>query len=170
VFVNQTGDTYDPSNYNPDEFYTLEVGGETMRTRVSPRLARTVTAIVQSGQFPHYQTSSDFVRNAVMHQIHRDTQRMTDPLHRQKVEAAVEEIRKSQATMTLAEQMRRNQTEAQAIIAVASATTDHNILANVTMRAKELVGDLLDEDTRHQLEGLLVSAKTDDPTGYPVDC
>ena len=66
--------------------------------------------------------------------------------------------------------MRRNQTEAQAIIAVASATTDQNILANVTMRAKELVNDLLDEDTRHQLEGLLVSTKTEDPTGYPVDC
>jgi len=170
MFVNQTGDAYDPNNYNPDEFYTLEVGPETVRTRVSTRLARTINAIVQSGQFPHYQTSSDFVRNAVMHQIHRDSQRMTDPIHRQRVEMEVEEIRKSQATMTLAEQMRRNQNEAQAIIAVWSATTDAQIMAGLVMRTKELASDLLDEETRHKLEGLLATARSDDPTGYPVDC
>jgi len=82
----------------------------------------------------------------------------------------VEEIRKSQATMTLAEQMRRNQNEAQAIIAVWSATTDAQIMAGLVMRTKELASDLLDEETRHKLEGLLATARSDDPTGYPVDC
>lgn len=170
MFINQTGDAYDPTTYDPDAFYTLEAGAETIRSRVSTRLSRTINAIVQSGQFPHYQTSSDFIRNAVMHQIYRDSQRMTDPIHRHKVESEVEEMRKSQATMTLAEIMRRNQNEAKALLDVAGATNDLNILGNVKMRAKELVKDLIDEETRNKLEALIVTAKTDDPTGYPVDC
>lgn len=69
-------------NYNPDAFYTEATDkkgqGERVTIRIPPRVARGIAKIVQSGKIPAYETLSDFVRNAVVHQLHKDAKRIAD--------------------------------------------------------------------------------------------
>lgn len=69
-------------SYDPNAFYTEATdkkgGGERLTVRVPPRVARDIARIVQSGKIPPYQTTSDFVRNAIVHQLHKDAERISD--------------------------------------------------------------------------------------------
>jgi Arc/MetJ-type ribon-helix-helix transcriptional regulator len=68
--------------YNPDAFYTEGTDkkgqGERITIRIPPRVARGISKIVQSGKIPPYETLSDFVRNAIVHQLHKDADRIND--------------------------------------------------------------------------------------------
>lgn len=69
-------------SYNPDAFYTEATDkkgqGERITIRIPPRVARGVAKVVQSGKIPPYETMSDFVRNAIVHQLQRDAERIAD--------------------------------------------------------------------------------------------
>lgn len=69
-------------NYDPNAFYTEGTDkkgmGERITVRVPPRVVRGIAKIVQSGKIPPYETVSDFVRNAVVHQLHKDAERIND--------------------------------------------------------------------------------------------
>lgn len=68
--------------YNPDSFYTEATDkkgqGERITIRIPPRVARGISKIVQSGKIPPYETLSDYVRNALVHQLYRDAERIND--------------------------------------------------------------------------------------------
>ena len=68
--------------YDPDAFYTeasdKKGRGEPVQARVPPQIAGGIAALVQSGKIPQYQTMSDFVRNAIVHQLHKDAERTRD--------------------------------------------------------------------------------------------
>jgi Arc/MetJ-type ribon-helix-helix transcriptional regulator len=69
-------------SYSPEAFYTEGTDkkgqGERITIRVPPRVARGIAKIVQSGKIPPYETLSDFVRNALVHQLHKDAERISD--------------------------------------------------------------------------------------------
>lgn len=69
-------------NYDPNAFYTegsdKKGQGERITIRIPPRVARGISKIVQSGKIPPYETLSDFVRNAIVHQLHKDSERIND--------------------------------------------------------------------------------------------
>lgn len=69
-------------NYDPNAFYTEGTDkkgmGERITVRVPPRVVRGIAKIVQSGKIPPYETVSDFVRNAIVHQLHKDAERVSD--------------------------------------------------------------------------------------------
>lgn len=69
-------------SYNPDAFYTEATDkkgqGERISIRIPPRVVRGIAKIIQSGKIPPYETLSDFVRNAIVHQLHKDSERMND--------------------------------------------------------------------------------------------
>ncbi len=68
--------------YDPDAYYTeasdKKGRGEPIQARVPPQIAGAIAALVQSGKIPPYQTQSDFVRNALVHQLHKDSERTQD--------------------------------------------------------------------------------------------
>lgn len=76
-------------SYDPDAFYTeasdKKGRGEPIQARVPPQIAGGIAALVQSGKIPQYQTMSDFVRNAVVHQLHKDAERAKDEALRRQV-------------------------------------------------------------------------------------
>ncbi len=67
-------------HYDPDAFYTeasdKKGRGEPVQARVPPQIQGGIAALVQSGNIPSYQTQSDFIRNALVHQLHRDAERV----------------------------------------------------------------------------------------------
>ena len=69
--------------YDPDAFYTegrdKQGGGENVQARVPPQIHGSIAALIQSGKIPQYRTMSDFVRNALVHQLHKDLERMDTP-------------------------------------------------------------------------------------------
>lgn len=69
-------------NYDPDAFY-IEArdkngGGEIINARIPPQIHGSIAALVQSGKIPQYRTQSDFIRNAIVHQLHKDLERTED--------------------------------------------------------------------------------------------
>lgn len=69
-------------NYDPEAFYTeardKNGGGEIVNARIPPQIHGSLAALVQSGKIPQYRTQSDFIRNAMVHQLHRDLERIQD--------------------------------------------------------------------------------------------
>lgn len=69
-------------NYDPEAFYTeasdKKGRGEPIQARIPPQVSGAIAALVQSGKIPQYQTQSDFVRNALVHQLHKDSERTKD--------------------------------------------------------------------------------------------
>jgi Arc/MetJ-type ribon-helix-helix transcriptional regulator len=69
-------------SYNPDAFYTEGTDkkgqGDRITIRIPPRVGRGIAKLVQSGKIPPYETLSDFVRNAIVHQLHKDAERIAD--------------------------------------------------------------------------------------------
>ena len=81
MFVKLTGDKFDPNdptNYSDRNFYTLETGRENIQVRVSDRVSRTIKNMVNNPALQHYQTQSDFVRDAIMHRLHDLTRLVMD--------------------------------------------------------------------------------------------
>jgi len=79
MYIKLTGDKFDdndPTAYSRHHFYTLETGRENIQVRVSDRVSRTIKTLVNHPQLDHYQTQSDFVRDAIMHRLH-DLETMT---------------------------------------------------------------------------------------------
>lgn len=66
-------------HYDPNAFYTeasdKKGRGEPINARIPPQIHHGIAALVQSGKIPQYETQSDFVRNALVHQLHRDAER-----------------------------------------------------------------------------------------------
>lgn len=70
--------------YSPDAFYTeasdKKGRGTPLQARVPPNIAHSIAALVQSGKLPQYETSSDFIRDALVHHLHRRLELADDQL------------------------------------------------------------------------------------------
>lgn len=70
-------------HYDPEAFYTeasdKKGRGEPINARIPPQIHHGIAALVQSGKIPQYETQSDFVRNALVHQLHKDAERSNSP-------------------------------------------------------------------------------------------
>ena len=79
--------------YDPDAFYTegrdKQGGGENIQSRVPPQVHGTVAALIQSGKIPQYRTMSDFVRNAIVHQLHKDLDRLDSPDQQRRLQLVI---------------------------------------------------------------------------------
>lgn len=76
--VSDNGSTYDPDAYyiatrNKKGFKT------TLYLAVTPEVAAGLAEVVASRRLPWYRTNHDFFRNAIVHQLHRDRERVNDP-------------------------------------------------------------------------------------------
>jgi Arc/MetJ-type ribon-helix-helix transcriptional regulator len=87
-------------NYSPDAFYTeasdKKGRGTPVNARIPPQVSHNIAALVQSGKIPQYETMSDFIRNALVHQLHRDLERVNDQLALRRLNMVIllnEEIR-----------------------------------------------------------------------------
>jgi hypothetical protein len=119
MYVKTTGtplDWKDPTAYNSDHFYTLEVGRETIKAGISDRLRKQVQRIVEDPTFLHYNVTTDFVRDAIVHLMHKRMEQLSDPLHRQEMEAELLEVRKAEATHNKVAMYHRVDSEASALI------------------------------------------------------
>lgn len=76
----------DGKPYDRAEFYTKTVDErghkETFHTPVTPALHGRVGALVASKEIPKYKTVHAFIRNAIYHQLHYDTERLANPAFR----------------------------------------------------------------------------------------
>lgn len=78
-------DTYDLTdpNYDPDAWYTGARGADGRQRNTSVRLpdhiGRSIDELVAKGAFPPVRTVSDFVRSAVVHELHRRIAEIRDP-------------------------------------------------------------------------------------------
>jgi Arc/MetJ-type ribon-helix-helix transcriptional regulator len=75
--------------YDPNAFYTeasdKKGRGEPINARIPPQIHGGIAALVQSGKIPAYQTQSDFVRDALVHHLHRMAERTNDEALRRRV-------------------------------------------------------------------------------------
>jgi hypothetical protein len=96
MFVELTGDRYDkndPGQYDPDHFYTLETGREQIQTRTSESVKRCISRLVEDPRFIHYQTSADFLRDAIVHRMHYWLEQVKNPVTRAEIEQLLEDER-----------------------------------------------------------------------------
>ncbi len=69
------------SHYSADEFYIRsdkKGQSQSMTVRLAPDVSRRVSIEVQSGRWP-YQTTSDFMRDAILHRLQHLTTMVADP-------------------------------------------------------------------------------------------
>lgn len=117
--------TWTPADaYDPDAFYTegrdKQGGGENIQARIPPQVHGSIAALIQSGKIPQYRTMSDFVRNAVVHQLHKDLERTDSP----------DQLRKLQLVLLTNQE-----------ISAQRETEDyHNLMSMIESRYLEYVG------------------------------
>jgi Arc/MetJ-type ribon-helix-helix transcriptional regulator len=102
-----TGATKGSSAYSVDKFYVSasDIRGHRsyIRLAIPPDLAREIETLVQSGAFPAYEVTSDFVRDAIHHHLVTRQSQINDP----SVREAQEELFVRRQVRERSENMRR---------------------------------------------------------------
>lgn len=75
VVPNRWGDVEEPDDhYQADTFYTTSTDKKghsaQVRTSIPPEMHSQIKRLIESGDFPMYQTMGDFVRDAIFHRVH----------------------------------------------------------------------------------------------------
>lgn len=159
VYVPVSGDDYDPDDpsiYDERHFYTTETGTETLRVRVSSRVARAVVEVVNQPNYVHYRTPSDFLRDAVIHRLHYLSHELSDPVVRQILDALLNDEREHAVILGFEERAKAEEKEATIIASRYWKTTDGSVRLSMARRAKKLVlSGLLDDNLKDGLRAVI---------------
>lgn len=159
MYVKVTGtpfDWNDPDAYSETAFYTKDVGREKLSTGVSERVRRNVQVIVEDPGMVDYHTTSDFVRDAVIHLMHKRLVQMTDPLRRQAIADMLEDLRKREATHAKVAHNHAVDAEAAALIELWERAIENGVEPDdeVLARTGELMREQRSTMSRHQYRQL----------------
>lgn len=155
-FINSVSDN---GSYDPDSFYVASRNAKGFKTTftlsITPEVAAGIGEVIASRVLPHYRTPGDFYRNAIVHQLHKDRDRVGDPalvividdlIESLIIESAAEKIK----TIANAEQFAVDTAQE-----VSRLTMNDRTRRRIAPHVNQMLGAMQDENAKNQVRRAL---------------